>query len=71
MRFTVIIPEYIYCGYSLIMIVLNKETRENDVGDDGVIKNIKYPIPSGFSWVIQFIRIFMSYSVHKSSHPIL
>ena len=51
------------------MIVLNKETRENHVGDDGVIKNIKCPVSSGFSWDIQFIRIFMGYPVHKSSHP--
>ena len=55
MGFTVIIHKNIYCGYSLATVVLNKETRENHVGDDGVIKNIKCPILSVFSWVIPFI----------------
>ena len=44
MGFIVIIPKNIYCGYSLVMVVLNKETPENHVGDDGVIKNIKCPL---------------------------
>ena len=48
MGFTVIIHKIIYFVYSLATVVLNKETHENHVGEDGGFKNIKCPILSVF-----------------------